>query len=54
MIVIDEKKDVKIAKDEVLQARIDANYNLLIRKKGSKKDFEWIIGLVNSFDVYCI
>lgn len=53
MVVIDEKKEVKTSKEE-LQARIDALGNLLVRKKGSKKDYEWVIGLANTFEVYTI
>jgi hypothetical protein len=53
MMIIDEKKEVKTTKED-LQARVDAQSNILVRKKGSKKDYEWVIGLVNTFEVYCI
>jgi hypothetical protein len=53
MAIIDEKKEIKTTKED-LQGRLDAQYNLLVRKKGSKKDYEWVIGLVNTFEVYHI
>ena len=53
MAIIDEKKEVKTTKED-LQARMDSQWNLLVRKKGSKKDYEWVIGLPNTFEVYTI
>jgi hypothetical protein len=53
MAIIDDKKEVKTTKED-LQGRIDNQYNLLVRKKGSKKDYEWVIGLPNTFEVYTI
>ncbi len=55
MAVIDDKtKELKCTKEE-LQMKIDLSLlSLLVRKKGSKKDYEWCIGLANTFEVYSV
>lgn len=54
MAIIDnKKKEVKTSREE-LQVRMDDRYNLLVRKRGSKKEYEWVIGLANTFDIYTI
>ena len=53
-IIDDKTKELKSTKEE-LQIKLDSTQlNLLVRKKGQKKDYDWCIGLVNTFEVYTI
>jgi hypothetical protein len=54
MAVIDDKtKELKVTKENGLQVKVE-NLIIMVRKKGSKKDYEWCIGLVNTFEIYRI
>jgi hypothetical protein len=55
MAVIDDKnKKIQCTKED-LQIKFDpTQLTLLVRKKGSKKDYEWCIGLINTFEVYSV
>ena len=35
-----------------LQARVDTRYNLMIRERGSQKDYQFYLRLYHQFDVY--
>ena len=53
-IIDDRSKELKSTKED-LQIKLDSTQlSLLVRKKGQKKDYEWCIGLVNTFEVYTI
>ena len=47
-------KEMEVLESEELQGRIDKDYWLLIKKKSSTKDFDWMIPLGNPFDVYIL
>ena len=47
-----ETKEVDIIEYEGLQGRLDKDYWILIKKRESKKDFDWMIPIGNPFDIY--
>lgn len=47
-----ETKEVDIIEYEGLQGRLDKDYWILIKKKESTKDFDWMIPIGNPFDIY--
>jgi hypothetical protein len=54
VVLIDDKsKAIKTETGDLL-VRVDPNYIIFIKKKNSKKEYDWCIGMVNTFEVYNI
>jgi hypothetical protein len=47
-----ETKEIELLETENLLGRIDNDYWILVKKRESTKDFDWMIPLGNPFDIY--
>ena len=47
-----ETKEIEVLETENLLGRIDNDYWILVKKRESTKDFDWMIPLGNPFDIY--
>jgi hypothetical protein len=52
LVLINRQNEDEFEFKQDLQARVDSNFNLMIRGKTTIKDYDWYLRLSQIFDVY--